>query len=87
MHTFNPSTQEAETRGSLSLWSAWSTERFPGQPEKLSLKIQQQQNKTKQKQNKTTKTRQTKHKTKSIWYTCFLEAAYKYCNEYRVRLT
>ena len=31
-HTFNPSTQEAEAGGSLSLRSTWSKERVPGQP-------------------------------------------------------
>jgi hypothetical protein len=32
---FNPSTQEAEAGGSRSLIPAWSTERVPGQPERL----------------------------------------------------
>jgi hypothetical protein len=31
-NTFNPSTQEAEAGGSLSLRPAWSTEQVPGQP-------------------------------------------------------
>lgn len=32
MHAFNPSTQEAETGGFLSLRSTWSTEQVSGQP-------------------------------------------------------
>ena len=32
VHTFNPSAQEAEAGGSLSLSPAWATERVPGQP-------------------------------------------------------
>jgi hypothetical protein len=32
-HAFNPSTQEAEPGGSLSLGSAWSTELVPGHSE------------------------------------------------------
>jgi hypothetical protein len=31
-HAFNPSTQEAEAGGSLSLRPAWFTEQVPGQP-------------------------------------------------------
>jgi hypothetical protein len=33
VHAFNPSTQEAEAGGFLSLRPAWSTEWAPGQPE------------------------------------------------------
>jgi len=32
MHAFNPSTQEAEAGGSMSLTPAWSTELVPEQP-------------------------------------------------------
>jgi hypothetical protein len=32
VHAFNTSTWKAEAGGSLSLRSAWSTERVPGQP-------------------------------------------------------
>jgi hypothetical protein len=32
VHFFNPSTQEAEAVGSLSLRPTWYTERVPGQP-------------------------------------------------------
>lgn len=32
-HTTNPSTQEAEVSGSLSLRPDWSTKQVPGQPE------------------------------------------------------
>ena len=32
MHTFNPSTSEAEAGGSVSLRPVWSIERVPGQP-------------------------------------------------------
>ena len=32
MHTFNPSTWEAEAGRSLSLRTAWSTGKVPGQP-------------------------------------------------------
>jgi hypothetical protein len=32
MHTFNPSTWEAEAGGSLSSRPAWSTKWVPGQP-------------------------------------------------------
>ena len=31
-HTFNPSTQEVEATGFLSLRHTWSTEQVPGQP-------------------------------------------------------
>jgi hypothetical protein len=31
-HAFNPSTQETEAGGLLSLRPAWSTEKAPGQP-------------------------------------------------------
>ena len=36
VHTFNLSTQEAESGGSVSLKPAWSTEQIPGQPELFS---------------------------------------------------
>jgi hypothetical protein len=32
LYAFNPSIQEAEVYGSLSLRPAWSTEQVPGQP-------------------------------------------------------
>lgn len=32
VHTFNPSTEEAEASASLNLRPTWSTERVPGQP-------------------------------------------------------
>ena len=32
VHTFNPSTQEAETDAALSLRLVWATEGVPGQP-------------------------------------------------------
>ena len=53
VHAFNPSTQEAEAGGFLSLRPAWSTKLVPGQPglhrETLSRKTKQtkKQNKTK----------------------------------------
>lgn len=34
VHTFNPSSQEAEAGGSLGVRPAWSTERISGQPKK-----------------------------------------------------
>ena len=55
-YIFNPGTWEAETGSSLSLRSAWSTERVPGQPElyreTLSQKNQNNKTKIKDKTNK-----------------------------------
>jgi hypothetical protein len=65
-HTFNPSTQEAQTDGFLSSRLAWSTKRVPGQQgiyrETLSQKTKNKKNKTKQnkKKNKTNKQKTTK---------------------------
>jgi hypothetical protein len=62
VHTFNPSTREAEAGEFLSLRPAWSTKWVPGQPglhrETLSQKTKQ--NKTKQ--NKTKKQKQNKQR-------------------------
>ena len=53
VHTFNPSTQEAEADGSLSSRSAGSTEQVPGQPwlhrETLSPKTKKKNKKKQQK--------------------------------------
>jgi hypothetical protein len=48
-HTFNPSTQEVESGGFLSLRTVWSTEWVPEQPELHRETPFQKQNKTKQK--------------------------------------
>jgi hypothetical protein len=49
VHSFNPSTWEAEALGSLSLRPTWSTESVPGQPwlhpETLSQKKKKKKNK------------------------------------------
>jgi hypothetical protein len=62
-HTFNPSTREAEAGGFLSLRSAWSTKRVPGQPglyrETLSQK-KKTKKKTKKKQTNKNKTKNKK---------------------------
>jgi hypothetical protein len=64
-HTFNPSTQEAEASGFLSLWPSWSTKWVPGQPElyreTLSRK-NKQTNKQKQQTSKETNKQTNKKK-------------------------
>jgi hypothetical protein len=61
MHTFNPSTWEAEADGFLNSRPAWTTERVPGQPglhrEILSRKKKKQTNK-KQKRKERKKERE-----------------------------
>ena len=52
-HTFNPSTQEAEAGGFLSLRPAWSTKWVPGYTEKPCLKKPKPNKQNKTKQNKT----------------------------------
>ena len=51
VHTFNPSTWEAEADRFLSLSLAWSTEDIQGYTEKLCLKKTKTKNKTKQNNN------------------------------------
>ena len=46
VHSFNPSTWEAEALGSLSLRQAWTTERVPGQSRLQTETLSQRKNKT-----------------------------------------
>jgi hypothetical protein len=65
-HAFNPSTQEAEAGGSLSLKAAWSTGSVPGQPRLETLS----QNKSKQPTNKQKNKAKRKSQTRTrhwIW--------------------
>jgi hypothetical protein len=49
VHAFNPSTQEAEAGGFLSLRPAWSTKGVPGQPGLYRETLSQKTNKNKNK--------------------------------------
>jgi hypothetical protein len=63
IHTFNPSTQEAEAGRFLSSRPAWSTKWVPGQPGLYRKTLSQKttkQNKTKQNKTKQNKTKQNK---------------------------
>ena len=68
VHTFNPSTWEAEAGGFLSSRPACSTKWVPGQPglyrETLSQKTKTKPQNQKAKQNKTKKQRKKQNKTK-----------------------
>ena len=58
-HTFRPSTEEAESGGSLSLRPAWSTERVLGHPWLHRKTLSQEKKGQQKKQNKTLEYPQT----------------------------
>ena len=64
VHSFNPSTQEAEAGRSLSSRSAWSTERVLGQAPKLHRETLSRKNKNKNKKTKTNKQKNNNNKKK-----------------------
>ena len=65
VHSFNPSTGEAEASQSASLRSAWSTEQVPRQAPKKPCLTKQKQKQTNKPNNKTPK---KKGKIKIIGY-------------------
>ena len=82
-HAFNPSTQEAEAGGSLSLRSAWSTEWVPAQPglcytEKHCLVSKNKQTKNKQ-ANKREREGRKEGKKKEV-VLCFVFERISLCN-------
>jgi hypothetical protein len=67
-HAFNPSTQEAEEGGVLSLRPAWSTKWVPGQPELHRETLSQEKKKKKKKTGKKKKDdRVTYHAGLLLW--------------------
>ena len=69
VHTFNPSTQETEAGGSLSLSPPWPTEQVSGQPGLHSETLSQKQNK--KPTNQTTKqTAKVVNLLHSRYYNC-----------------
>jgi hypothetical protein len=71
MHSFNPSTQEAEAGGSLSLKPAWFKECIPGQPGLQKETVLKNKNKKKEGKKEVTKTdrqmaRQTHRQTREL---------------------